>query len=334
MMVNRVRDYFKSYALHCTWWGVELGHIYENELEDFGCKKTSQYELLMPRRRTTHEDGPLPNPKDFESRQGPDGYRMLPLPRAMNYKEISQWFGLPRILFKEYNIFIRQLTPFGEGQSHEVFEPCEPEFLPIACYKMKPISWKVRYLPKGTYVPIPEGQLWEEQISLVLFSYDPSHDEMDEMDDGCAERCEMPTCTGIPTRASEEDRVTVLDVAHVNLPMHLINKILIMRPTHPIAAMLKEIDVWSIYREAVELWSKLYSKDVYEDFFQSGGNDSNNDRERSRYHHYCVYCYMKGLIPRHGFYDTCPTDTLFLWSWSKKEGFHYHTRSLTELSHS
>ena len=322
-----MRDYFKSYSLHCTWWGVELGHIYENELEDFGCKKSEQYESGIPHRNTSSKDDPLPNPSDMESTRGSHGYRMLPLPRAMNYKEISHWFGLPRELFDEYNDFIRRLTPFGEGESHEVYKPCEPEFLPIACYKMKPIGCKIRYLPKGTLVPIPEGQLWDQQIQFVS-AYGGFY-EVDDEFDLCHDK---PLLADIQPCAAEENRDATLDVAHVDLPVHLINKILIMRPAHPIAAMLKTIDVWTIYREAVELWSKLYSKDVYDDFFQSGGYDLNNNCERSRYHHYCVYCYMKGLIPRHGYYDTCPKNTLFLWSWSKEEGFHYHMRSLTPLS--
>ena len=40
----------------------------------------------------------------------------------------------------------------------------------------------------------------------------------------------------------------------IMLPLHVVNKILIMRPKHPVATLLQNLACWSLFRESVEAY--------------------------------------------------------------------------------
>ena len=80
------------------------------------------------------------------------GYEFKPIPRKMNYKDIAQWFGLPKEQYNAYNTWIRGFSPFGTGEKFQIFR-----------YDKKT---HLRVLDVGTEVPVPQGSEWDTTVDL------------------------------------------------------------------------------------------------------------------------------------------------------------------------
>jgi hypothetical protein len=63
---------------------------------------------------------PLPSPAAVPSKHLA-GYEFKAIPRAMNYRDIAEWFG---VLDTAYNYWIREFSPFGTGRSSR--STCRP----------------------------------------------------------------------------------------------------------------------------------------------------------------------------------------------------------------
>ena len=98
---------------------------------------------------TGKKGAPLPSPAAVPSKHTA-GYEFKPIPRAMNYKNIAEWFG---VLDTAYNYWIREFAPFGTGEKFQVYLPA---------------TKKMRTITVGTDVPVPEGRAWEETLEIAL----------------------------------------------------------------------------------------------------------------------------------------------------------------------
>jgi hypothetical protein len=115
-------------------------------------KSKSTSNAVAPGQLTGKGGQPLPIP-DHVKVEHRGGYTFHAIPRKMNYKEIAQWYGLPKDEYSSYNAWIRAFSPFGTNEKFQVF---------------KPNVKKMTLLNTGTMVPAPEPTSeWKNHVEFT-----------------------------------------------------------------------------------------------------------------------------------------------------------------------